>query len=282
MPGDIQVKENHRETIGLIPAGGKAIRVAPLPCSKELYPIGLRRVAEDGKLRPKVVCHYLLEKIQLAGTTKAFIILREGKWDIPAYLGDGKMLNMHLAYLMMDLPFGVPYTLDQAYPFLQNATVVFGFPDIIFQPDDAFVRLLNRQTDTNADIVLGLFPALQPHKVDMVEMDADSRIHKIVIKPARTHLHYTWIIAVWTPVFTRFMHEYLLARQRTNITYKAATYVGEMQELFVGDVIQAAIHNHMQIDTVLFGNGNYLDIGTPEDMVKAIQRHLTDKNPTAT
>ena len=65
------------------------------------------------------------------------------------------MMNMQLAYLMMHLLFGVPYTLDQAYSFVQDALVAIGFPDIIFQPDDAFVRLLARQAATNADVVLG-------------------------------------------------------------------------------------------------------------------------------
>ena len=132
-------KKTHQERIGLMPAGGKAARIAPLPCSKELYPIGFRPVDQGHSLRPKVACHYLLEKMRLADVTKAYIILREGKWDIPAYLGDGKMLDMHLAYLMMYLPFGVPYTLDQAYPFVQDAMVTFGFPDIIFQPDDCLL-----------------------------------------------------------------------------------------------------------------------------------------------
>lgn len=225
----------------------------------------------SGNFRPKVVCHYLLEKMRLAGTTKAYIILRKGKWDIPTYFGDGKMVDMHLAYLMMNVPFGVPYTLDQAYPFIQDATVVFGFPDIIFQPDDAFLQLLSRQAESNADVVLGLFPAHHPHKVDMVDLDAHGRIRGIHIKPARTHLRYTWTIAVWTSRFTRFMHEYVLTIQKTNDRNTAGANGEEQQELFVGDVIQAAIHNDMQIDTILFPDGNFLDVGTPEDMVKAVQ-----------
>lgn len=36
-----------------------------------------------------------------AGITEAYIVLREGKWDIPAYLCDGAMVGMHLAYLMV-------------------------------------------------------------------------------------------------------------------------------------------------------------------------------------
>ncbi len=83
------------------------MRITPLPCSKELYPIGFRRSGKDNGLSPKAVCHYLLEKMHLAGITKAYIVLRNGKWDIPTYFGDGKMLDMHLAYLMMDLPFGI-------------------------------------------------------------------------------------------------------------------------------------------------------------------------------
>ena len=211
--------------VGLVPAGGTGARLSPLPCSKELYPVGFRSVDESGTLRPKVVCHYLLERMRLAAITKAYMIIREGKWDIPGYLKDGKMLNMHLAYLMMDLPFGVPYTLDQAYPFVQDAVVAFGFPDIIFQPDDAFVRLLARQSESNADIVLGLFNASRPHKVDMVDLEPDGRICGIQIKPTRTDLRYTWLIAVWTPNFTRFMHEYVIMDRKRKDDEKAGQNV---------------------------------------------------------
>lgn len=264
-------KKYHREVIGLLPAGGQATRIAPLPCSKELYPVGFRRVDKDTTLRPKVVCHYLLEKMRLADVTKAYIILRKGKWDIPAYFGDGKMLDMHMAYLMMDMPFGVPYTLDQAYPFVQDAIVALGFPDIIFQPDDAFVQLLSRQAESNADIVLGLFPTDQPQKWDMVHLDQDGRIQQIIIKPPQTHLRYTWAIAIWTPVFTRFLHEYVASLQGLKERDCSENNLSGQRELFVGDVIQTAIHNKMHVDTVLFPDGNCLDIGTPEDMIRAIQ-----------
>jgi glucose-1-phosphate thymidylyltransferase len=134
--------ERRYDVIGLLPAGGQATRLAPLPCSKELYPIGFRRVEESGELRPQAVSHYLLEKMRSAGITKAYFILRDGKWDIPAYFGDGSDLNMRLAYLTIRLSSSVPHTLDQAYSFVQHAVVAFGFPDILFQPRDAFVRLL--------------------------------------------------------------------------------------------------------------------------------------------
>jgi glucose-1-phosphate thymidylyltransferase len=254
-----------REIVGLLPAGGQATRIAPLPCSKELYPVGFRLTGAEQELRPKVVCHYLLEKYRLAGATKTYVVLRPGKWDLPAYLGDGSMVDMNLAYLIVHLPFGAPYTLDQAYPFAQEALVVFGFPDIIFEPDDVFTQLLAKQAATQADIVLGLFLADQPHKMDMVALDEAGRVSQIVIKPPQTQLRYTWIIAVWTPAFSRFMHDYLRAtqpEQKPGFSPK---------ELFVGDVIQAAIEAGLQVGHVFFPNGRYLDIGTPDNLVKAVR-----------
>jgi len=259
-----------REVIGLLPAGGQATRIAPLPCSKELYPVGFRPVNGGRSLRPKTVSHYLLEKMRLAGVTKAYIVLRKEKWDIPAYLGDGAMLDMHLAYLMMRVPFGAPYTLDQAYPFVQDALVAFGFPDIIFEPDDAFVQLRARQITTNADVVLGLFLTHQPQQMDMVDLDDNGRVRRIVIKPAQTDLCYTWIIAVWTPVFTRFMHEYLAAVPRVGPD-NSGNHVPEQRELYVGDVIQAAIRNGLQVQAVLFPDNTCLDIGTPDNLVNIVR-----------
>lgn len=255
-----------REVIGLIPAAGTASRIAPLPCSKELYPVGFRSVDSNGSMRPKVVSHYLLEKMRKADISKAFIILREGKWDIPKYFGDGKMLDMDLAYLMMDLPYGAPYTLDQAYPFVKDAVIALGFPDIMFQPDDAYRQLLFKLSETNADIVIGLFPAGNPIKTDMVELDNDGKVLAIHIKPEETQLIYTWQIAVWTPVFSRYIHDYVSNRKENTV----------QKELFVGDVIQAAIEDHLMVEYVLFRNDSCLDIGTPEDLLRAIRNTQKD------
>jgi glucose-1-phosphate thymidylyltransferase len=72
-----------QQVVGLIPAAGHATRLAPLPFSKELYPIGFHEGPHGP--RPKVVAHYLLEKLHAAGIRRVFVVLRDGKWDIPAY-----------------------------------------------------------------------------------------------------------------------------------------------------------------------------------------------------
>ena len=274
-----QNNRGNRELVGLLPAGGTATRIAPLPCSKELFPIGFRPVEGGHELRPKVACHYLLERMRLAGTRKAYVKLREGKWDIPAYLADGKMIDMNLAYLMMDLPFGVPYTLDQAYPFAKDSMVVFGFPDIIFRPNDAFSQLLARQAVSKSEIVLGLFPARQPHKMDMVDLNKDGRIRKIAIKPNHTELHYTWIIAVWTSDFTRFMHQSVLTNRAKTDASKTNGTARCQPELYIGEVIHAYIKQGMCVDSVLFDEGFYVDIGTPEALAEALRNEIARSFP---
>jgi len=271
-----QEERSPYDLVGVIPAAGTARRLGPLPCSKELLPVGFHDKANEGRCRPKVVSHYLLERMRLANMSKVYIILRAGKWDIPAYFGDGEMLNLHIAYLIMNFSFGVPYTLDQAYPFIKDSTVVFGFPDILFQPQDAFVQLLAKQAESNADVVLGLFIADQPRKMDMVELDNDGRVRGIQIKPSRTRLRYAWIIAVWTSAFTHFMHEYVLSPSRRDIKDKTGKIVPEQKELYVGNVIQAALENNMKVESTLFSKGSYMDIGTPEDLIHAVRVKAND------
>ncbi|NJL38257.1 MAG: dTDP-glucose pyrophosphorylase [Leptolyngbyaceae cyanobacterium SM1_4_3] len=236
--------------------------------SKELYPVGFRRTEEG--VRPKVVCHYLLEKMRRAGISKAYLVLRPGKWDIPNYFGDGTMLGMNLAYLTVHTPFGVPYTLDQAYPFVQDAIIALGFPDILFQPQDAFVKLLARQAERGADVVLGLFPTEQPSKAGMVDFDETGRVRCVIEKPLQTDLRYMWAIAAWTPKFTQFMHEYLqaIASQYVSVTELSTV---SRPELPIGDVIQAAIEQGFRVEAEVFEEGRYLDIGTPENLARAVR-----------
>ena len=245
-----------QQVIGVVPMAGRAARLAGLPCSKEIYPIGPRG-ADDANQQPRVVCEYLLRKMHTAGVSSIYVILREGKWDIPAYLGDGSKAGLQLAYLMMGLPYGTPYSVDQAYPFVRQSTVALGFPDMIFGPEDIFTTLLAHQQSSGADVVLGLFPADRPGKVDMVELDDDGNVRQIIIKPRHTDLHDTWGVAVWAPVFTDFMHEFLALHQKS---------AAGKAELFIGNVVQAAIKNGLRVHGVKVSEQPFLDIGTWDDL----------------
>ncbi|MBX2841419.1 MAG: NDP-sugar synthase [Flammeovirgaceae bacterium] len=257
------------EIVGIIPSGGMATRIQPLPGSKELFPIGKFEL-NDGTLRPKVVSHYLLEKYQVGGATKTFFILKNGKWDIPAYFQNGHLVDMDIGYFIINKPYGVPYTIDQAYPFIKNDIVFLGFPDIIFNRKDVFKELNSNLVANDMDIALGLFPVeneQQASKCDMVNWDEQTgEIHEIVIKPDSTELTNCWLIAVWTPKFTQFMHDYLPEEERQRLSLE------NPKELFLGHIIQKAMRANLKVCGYLFENEKYLDIGTPDDLFKAQTR----------
>jgi len=243
--------------VGIVPMAGTASRLGKLPCSKEIHPVDPPAWTRNADNPPRVVCEYLLGKMRAAGITRIYAVLRQGKWDIPAHLGDGSRDGLHLAYLMMGLPYGTPYSIDQAYPFVQDSIVALGFPDMVLPPGNFFEVLLNHQQASNADAVLGLFPADRPDKVDMLEVDDEGTVKQIIIKPADTHLRFTWGVAVWTSTFSRFMHEFLASHR--NIA-------AAEPELFVGDILQAGIEDGLNIRAVQVSKQPYLDIGTTDDL----------------
>jgi dTDP-glucose pyrophosphorylase len=266
------------EIIALVPSAGYATRIGPLPCSKEIFPLGLARLENAGGIRPKVICHYLLEKMRRGGARKGFIILRQGKWDIPGYCGNGSFVDMDLAYLLVETSLGPPYSLDQAFPFVQHARIVFGFPDILFQPNDVFVHLVEQHTATGADVVLALFPTRAHRQMDMVQTESDGRVVAIHLKPDRTDLHLAWVCAAWSSRFTRFVHDYLRSESTAlnaqgDDTADAKASTGELS---VGHVLQAALKHGLHIQSVVFSNGSYIDIGTPQGLSKAIQTVLSE------
>jgi len=242
-----------RNILGLIPAAGRAERLGRLPCSKELLPIGFRETP------PKVACHYLLDRFRAAGIRRAFLVLHESKWDVARYFGTGAMADMALAYLSIPGSRSVPETLDNAFPFVQDSLVALGFPDCLFEPADAYARLLERQATTGADLVLGLFPTERCRSTDMVDCGPDGRVRRIEVRPESTSLRYNWLIAVWTPVFTKHLHEAVRSSPQEG---------GELQ---IGAVVRSAVESGLHTEGVEFPDGWFRDIGTPGDLAAAVR-----------
>ena len=205
----------------------------------------------------------LLDAYRNAGIEDVFFIIRRGKWDIPEFYGDGHRRGLNIAYLMMRHPFGTPFTLDQAFSFIKNKRVALGFPDIQFSPGNVYQRLLSQQTNSSADVVLGLFQPSNPSKFDMVDFSSSGRVKEINIKPTKTHLEYGWISAVWTPAFSSFMHGYL-SKALIESNLKRAP------EMYVGTVMQAALSEGMNIAMETFPDGKAIDIGTPDDLARTM------------
>ena len=253
----------------LIAAAGLANRLGPLPCSKEILPI----IGQFTNNRTKVVCENLIEYYKLAGINNVHFIVRKGKWDIPQLLGDGSSNGVNISYLIMKLPYGTPFTLDQAYPFIKDKNIAMGFPDIVMEPKNAFEKLKAKLQNGKTDIVLGLFPIKNYWKWDMIDFD-DDKIKEIVIKGKRSDLKYGWSNAVWRPSFTEFMHNYLSNLVKANKKGTRVLPDGSERELYVGDVFTEAMKSGLKIDYEIFDDGYTTDIGTHEDMLDYVKKTM--------
>jgi NDP-sugar pyrophosphorylase family protein len=263
-----------REVVAVLPAAGRSLRLAPLPCSKEVLPVGFGPIPGIQGIRPKVVSHYLLECLRQAGVRKGYVVIRQGKWDIPAYWGDGEILGMDLAYMVIEGSSGPPDTIDRAYPFIKDKVVAFGFPDIIFRPCDVFAKLLARLDRPGVDVVLALFPAHDPKAMDMIDIDEDLRIRAIHLKPKTTRLRYAWLCAAWTPVFTEFLHQFLSGVKGGS----GAGLIGNRKidpqgDIPVGLVLKKAVQAKLKVEGVVFPTGSYIDVGLPQHLVRAVKYH---------
>ncbi|MDN5203115.1 sugar phosphate nucleotidyltransferase [Fulvivirgaceae bacterium BMA10] len=252
--------------IGIIPCGGNASRISPLPCSKEIYPIGFTDEKDPSKKRPKVVSSSLIDKMVEGGGAEIFMVIKKGKWDIPNYFGDGAAYGANIAYAVVEKPFGVPFTIDQVYPFTKNKIVLFGFPDILFSPKDAYRKLLMNYDNGDYDVILGLFPVREKHKWDMVKTNSSGEVIDIKMKPRETDFEYAWVIACWGSKFSSFNHQY--CKEFLHKTdQKAINKNQQSTEFHLGHVFQEAIEKGLRVQSVIFDSGKCIDIGTPEDLL---------------
>jgi NDP-sugar pyrophosphorylase family protein len=248
------------EVIGLIPAAGYSRRLLPIPCSKEIYPVGFYR-SETGDERPKAVCLYLIENMKRAGITRIILVIRKGKMDIPTYLGDGRQFGVELTYRVMDESPSPSHTLDHAYPYVQDRFVASGFPDIIFQPQESFSELIACVQRTGADVALGVFRIKKGIKDDRVVLDDAGRVRNFSVSTSGAQNPHTWVMAVWGPRFTEFLHQFLEKSDADTVS----------SELTVGHVLEPAFRAGLRMHGVLFPKGHFLDVGVPHNLRNAVR-----------
>jgi glucose-1-phosphate thymidylyltransferase len=249
------------QIVGIIPAAGQATRLGHLPLSKEVYPIGFEKVS--GLDVPKVISSYLLENMAKAGITEFHFVLRHGKWDIPAYYKGGGRYDYNICYHIAEYSYGVPFSVNQVYPFIKDNIVALGFPDILFNPRIAYAKVIDELfAKDDVSIVLGLIPSKTPERGDMVVYDEIMNITDILIKSVDSaHLKYCWIVAIWKPEFSAFLNDFIQneLKQKSDSQLREGDYQ-------MGETIIAAIKSGMRVKGVLFEEGSFIDIGTPGDL----------------
>ncbi len=261
-------QETPRPLIAVIPAAGRGHRLPKRSASKELSPLSAWRFPGEDAPRPGVVVEHLLGAIRLARIRQILVVTRTDKRDIPRHLTTERDPNLPLAYVFLSESPSVPHSIAAAASFAAACDVVLGLPDILFRPEDAVVSLLERWRQTNCDILLGLFATDRPDKSDMIELEDNMSVSKILVKPAACELRYAWILAVWNPKFTDYLLDSVERGERKSLESAAISDRGT--EVHLGQIFQDAVDDGMRVEGLPMAGGRFIDIGTPEDAARLV------------
>jgi len=167
-----------RRIVGVVPAAGYAVRLQPLPHSKELLPAGGRPVMD-----------YIIERMRAGGADEVRVVTRPEKADVVE----------HVRKLGVVLILAHPATLNASFAaglagLAPDDIALLGFPDSIWEPLDGFRRLVDA-VDAGHEVALGLFKTPELEEVDFVVLDEDGGIAGIDIKPAVPRSEWMWGVA---------------------------------------------------------------------------------------
>lgn len=240
--------------VGLVPAAGKGLRLG-LPYPKELYPI-----IRDNRYKP--VSQFVIDSLLAADVRHIVFVVNETKGQLIGYFGSGVRFGCHFSYVIQEqveiaavsTSPGLAHALDAAYHLTNDKTVFFGMADTIMQPPDVFSRAIqSMQPEDEASLVL--FPTSHPEKFGMVRCETE-KVTEIVDKPRLTDLRFMWGCMIWKPRFTDFLHE------------RVSTQGSADFALIMNQAIQAGF----RMRGVQIENGNYIDLGTYEEIMELDSR----------
>ena len=221
----------------------------------------------------QLAIEYSVRFLLSCGIEQQQLAIAPTKRDITEFLGDGSRLGARISYTEIAESPGVPYSLAAACEQVTAGTVVLVFPDIMFEPRAAIAAYLGSFNPQEYDVALPLVPSTRGDKVDMVSLDRDDNVREICPKPGAGQHGWTWVAAAWSPAFRTFLKHFVNADAGT-------TEHRSGSELYVGDVINAAIAAGLSIKARKFASGEAIDVGTPDDLA-AVWRQSSQDPPAA-
>jgi glucose-1-phosphate thymidylyltransferase len=240
--------------IGVIPAAGVGQRIQPLGCSKELLPVGTRKV--NGVDRPKAVAEYLVERMISAGAEQICMIISAEKSDIVRYFAE-RDFAAEIFYVVQREPRGLCDALFRAEPFArEHDRVLIGLPDTIWFPENGFNASLAPDSFRDAGVNLLLFPVIQPQHFDAVITDEHGYVQRVDVKKPKVESHWVW------GAVTSTGHAFRELRQLWEARHSEDEYLGDLlnASIAAGNIVRGTAAGEI-----------YMDVGTLEGYRNALQ-----------
>lgn len=220
-----------------------------------MIPVYRREVAQP----PAPVYLRLLDAFGEAGITDRFAVVKADKADLRRSLEADDVPVLSIP----DSPSSA-FTVSCGTRAVGPATVAVGFPDVLWEGDQAFARMLETLERTGADAVLGLFPPAPDYPTDAVEVGRGGEVRGF--RPASPD-HPTWTLAVWRADMSRFLEGVVDARYM-----HPDGPTGTDTELGMTDVFVAALDAGYRVHSVRVSDVPFLDIGDPDRLAEARRR----------
>jgi glucose-1-phosphate thymidylyltransferase len=160
--------------VGVVPAAGHATRLGPLPCSKEMLPVGGRPVVE-----------YVVARMRRAAD-EIRVVTRPEKTDVAEHAG--KLGAVVVEGRPASVAASIRLGCDGLAP---DDVALLGFPDSVWEPDDGFLRLVDALDDATA-VALGCFRSAELERSDVVVLDARGQVREVQVKPERPEADVIW------------------------------------------------------------------------------------------
>ncbi|MDC0834533.1 sugar phosphate nucleotidyltransferase [Geitlerinema sp. CS-897] len=247
------------EFIGILPAAGLGSRLQPFRYAKELLPVFFKTDdRENGKrVYPRAAAEYSIQAMRHANIQFVLTVISDRKTEVIKYFSDGRDFDINIAYLHQKEPYGLSDAINKGFQWYKNSYVFLALPDTIFYPFHAIRAIREEILASQADLVLGVFPTSKPEQLGPVRFDSSGKAIEVLDKPKVSSVFNTWGIAGWSPTFSKLLNQYMAISL-------------EAQKQPIGNIFNLAITRGLNVRTVFFKDGEYIDLGTPEGLAHVI------------
>lgn len=226
----------------LILSGGSGTRMLPFTkhCAKQLLPV---------LNKPNLI--YLIDLLKAADIKDIVVVVGETYPQVQRLLGDGSRLGVNIKYQYQDMPLGLAHAVGIAEELIKGEDFIMLLGDNYFEVD--LRSMIQEHYNKNNEVTLALVDVKEPERYGIAYVEGDY-ITKVLEKPKNPSSN--------------------LAISGLYIFNNEAIFeaVKEIQpswrnELEITDAIQLILSKGKSIGKYLLDK-NWLDIGTPQDLMR--------------
>ncbi|MFP4655550.1 MAG: sugar phosphate nucleotidyltransferase [Methanohalobium sp.] len=236
---------------GLIPAAGSGTRLGPFTHAmpKELLPVG-----------DKAVIEHAVESFVKAGIDDITIVVSPKKHGLSDYLGSGKRFGVNITYVVQDERLGLANAVAAGEHVINGSPFAVVLGDNFFSPDTILQDLKQYHEKNSADATIGVMEVSDVTRHGIIQTDGNN-IVDLIEKPeadkAPSKLGIAGMYVFEPGVFDAI----------------GDTKPGHKNEYQLTDSIKILVEQDKKVVYRKI-DGIHIDVGTPEDLMKANDYYL--------